>query len=123
MIENYLLDPEAIAALLVFLDSGSGNTYDAAIVESWLGKNMSDGRYSTRDLLIDSLKADPRRFTHGKRLLNELITEFTSSRHTYINTRDVPFLTREILRRDRGLLGGLADDLGVLLAEARLVEA
>lgn len=105
MIENYLLHPPAIAAVLEEREPGAG---DVQRVAHLLGE--AAGVRALEDL--DLIQAD------GARLLAQVFARQTDSRWEFKKTRDVPDLVDWLLVHQADLLTPLGDWLNQLLIEA-----
>ena len=120
--ENYLLDPEAIVALLEHerqksLEDGSDWTTPATVeqVETWLTAHRSDKAYQASVLTSSSFLSDTDwlRDVHGANLLHDLFNELSDSKLSY-KANKVTFsvwLTGWLLEHKRENLADLAQFL------------
>jgi energy-coupling factor transporter ATP-binding protein EcfA2 len=112
MIENFLLDADAIRELLQALDPG--NEVSAETIRGWLENARCNEEFCSQRITATQLNLDPLKWTHGKRLLNLAIVEFTSGRHSFINTRDAEILASYVLAKSPASLAPVALVLGDL---------
>lgn len=117
MIENYLLDETAILDMLQTIAGDLVGELSAVKISKWLEENTASPKYAFREITPERLRENPVVLTHGKRLLNDLVTHFTDGAHTFINTRDVPVLTKAVLERDVRLLADLAGELRAMVVD------
>ena len=119
--ENYLINPNAIGALLNTLETFQENPVTENVVRDWLlahgGKKMYCGRnMKTGDL--DNLEWLAS--VHGAKLLARLFSELSEHKEEYRKRSHSVWLTDWLLENDPGAFSELAELLLGLLPEAEI---
>lgn len=88
MYENYLLFPQAIASLLVELDS-SGPTHSTEDVIEWINSHKWNKQYFDRREIAEGLRNDAfwLKNVHAGQLLDDLFNDITEARVSYKNQK------------------------------------
>jgi len=112
MYENYLLVPEAIAAVLTDVDVNREKTITPHEISDWLNRYAIDHKYySTRSYRGKPNTGEWRSHVHGARLLSDLFLEVTDHRVEYRKTTHSVLLTEWLLEHDTSTLKELASIL------------
>lgn len=106
MYENYLLHPDAIAALISNLENFSEDEITAEMIQVWIEKRKNG---SGEDWYKE---------VHAAKLLDELISELSKNKHTYEDNKIQYgfFLTRWLLENDSDHLNEIANILDDFLS-------
>jgi predicted ATPase len=110
--ENYLLWPEAIAAVLKSEDTGSNKELTDKTVQQWIEQSKQNDSYLPRGK--DPSECDWqewRKNVHGASLLKDLFRELSENRVEYQKTRHSVLLTKWLIENRKEALKGLGEFL------------
>ncbi len=116
MYENYLLYPEAIAAVANLQENFCDRDLTAEEVEEWIEDKKQKGCYLPRDIKANNLSDDEwLKKVNGAKLLSELFTQFSESRVSYSKTRHSFQLTEWLVSNQPEKLEEIAQSLKEIL--------
>lgn len=104
--ENYLLDAKALESLLT--QALGLNDVSTERASEWLRAHPSHAKYDT--------DADWLKNVNGARILEELVSEFSTAKHEYRKTTHSPFLTRWLLANKPSALTELLEHIAGLFS-------
>lgn len=112
--ENYLLLPDAIAAVLNMLPTFEKAPTDAAAIQSWLKEAGKKSKYSGNSGSLPT--TDPRWVieVNAPKLLSDLFSELSENREGFDKMTHCPMLTKWILENDKEQFRELADYISSL---------
>ena len=118
MYENYLVDSDALAAVIGNVADFRAEPVTAAEVAKWIEENGSDSSYFKP---LDCPKSQEgeiwKRDVHGGRLLSTLFSELSGNRYTYDKVEHGFELTRWIIGNKPELLKEIADLMVSILGD------
>jgi hypothetical protein len=117
MLENYVLEPEAIAAVLNSLPSFRESPLSASAISQWLKENGESELPKASTACFG--QSEWVRTVHAARLLHKLFDSLSSSREEFRKTEHVPALIAWLADNKAEALTELADYVSRLLATKR----
>lgn len=122
LLENYLLDLDAIAHVLSeeMATSDLGTRFSGADVEGWIRTQASErgGKFSATATLDEDRKAWTAS-VHAAKLLGKLFSALTETKLVYRKTRHGPMIADRILATNQSFFDPLRDELKAVLARGR----
>jgi AAA domain, putative AbiEii toxin, Type IV TA system/AAA ATPase domain len=115
MYENYLLQPEAIAAVINSIDQAREQSVTASAVTGWLERNGSLREYLPPSSTQEFGTPEWEKTVDGAKVLDGLFAELTDSSYTYDKVRHGEMLTRYLIDHPTDKLIELAQLLASLL--------
>jgi hypothetical protein len=107
MLENYFIDPSAIAAVLSNAGKQHHLSFTSEQVEDWLRKHGIEKVYFPDVKPAPVFSSEWRRDVHGARLLENLTAELSDQRLQYQKVTHTPALARALAKASSAELDGL----------------
>ena len=104
--ENFLLVPEAIAAVVNSYKDFSEQPITAQEVAEWIDEKRKDKKYGFN---LSEQEGDWIQRIHGAKLLSDYFAEFSETRYEYVKTRNSVALTQWMLENKPDELKEIAD--------------